>query len=150
MERTHLGRSGMEVSRICMGTMTFGGQASQKESHRMLDLCAERGIDFFDTANMYNAGASEEILGAWLAQQAGRRERVVVASKVFYPVGDDTATTGLSRRIIMRELDRTLARLGTDYLDIYYLHAPDYHTALDNAGDKAEKLKARLKGIDMK
>ncbi|MGD8396468.1 MAG: aldo/keto reductase [Candidatus Eiseniibacteriota bacterium] len=133
MQRITLGRSGIEVSRIAMGTMTFGGQADERESFRMMDLCVERGIDFFDTANMYNAGASETIIGRWLAKHRGRRERLVLASKVFYPVGDDRSTTGLSRRVILRELDRTLDRLGTDYLDIYYMHAPDHRTAIEES-----------------
>ncbi len=131
IQRIHLKRSGLEVSQISMGTMTFGSQADLGESFRMLDLCFERGINFLDTANMYNAGAAEEIVGAWLAADPGRREQIVLASKVRYPVGDDQSTIGLSRRVILRELDSTLARLGTDYLDIYYLHAPDYNTALD-------------------
>jgi aryl-alcohol dehydrogenase-like predicted oxidoreductase len=151
MQRIHLKRSGMDVSRICMGTMTFGGQADERESHRMLDLCSDHGIDFYDTANMYNAGAAEEIFGSWLAARRGRRQRLVLASKVRYQVGDDPSTLGLSRRVILRELDRSLARLQTDYLDIYYLHAPDYHTALDETLHTMDTLvrSGRVRAIGM-
>lgn len=121
----------MPASRLCMGTMTFGGQADEAESHRMLDRALDAGIDFFDTANMYTDGRSEAILGRWLQAAPGRRTQAVLASKVRYPVGDDEATVGLSRRNIIRQLEATLARLQTDHLDFYYLHAPDHHTPLE-------------------
>jgi len=117
--------------------MTFGGQLDELASHRLLDVAFERGITFFDTANAYNGGASERILGAWLK---GRRDRTVVATKVRYQVGTDPWSVGLSRRTVKTEVERSLARLGTDWIDILYLHQPDYETGMEETLRAVEDL----------
>jgi aryl-alcohol dehydrogenase-like predicted oxidoreductase len=108
-----------------MGTMTFGGQATEEQSRRMVDMCLEAGINFFDTANIYQDGRSEEILGRALK---GRRDDLVVAGKVRYPVGDGPNDEGLSRVHIRRAVQGSLERLQMDYLDLYQMHQPDYDT----------------------
>jgi aryl-alcohol dehydrogenase-like predicted oxidoreductase len=128
METRTLHHTDLAVSRVCFGTMTFGSQTAEAEARRMIDLCIDRGVNFFDTANMYNAGASETILGGILK---GRRHRVVLASKVRMKMGDGPDEQGLSRAAILKAIDATLARLGTDYLDLYYLHAPDWQTPVE-------------------
>ena len=105
-----------------MGTMTFGSQADVEESRRMVDCCLDTGVNFFDTANVYNQGRSEEILGEVLG---ARRADIVLASKVRGKIEGPPAYGGLSREAIRRGIEESLRRLGTDYLDIYYLHQPD-------------------------
>lgn len=105
-----------------LGTMTFGAQTARKDAARMVDLCLERGVHHFDTANSYAGGKSEEILGELVR---GRRDRVVLASKVFNRMGDAPDQAGLSAPAIRRAIEGSLRRLGTDYLDVYYLHHPD-------------------------
>jgi len=119
--------TGLRVSRVCMGAMTFGGQTDEEASIAMVNRCLEAGINFFDTANIYTEGRSEVILGKALR---GRRDDVIVASKVRGRVGDRPNDEGLSRRHILEAIDNSLRALGTDYLDIYYLHQPDYETPL--------------------
>jgi len=128
MDRVTLRHTGLKVSRICFGTMTIGGQTSEDEARRMIDGCLDAGIDFIDTANMYHVGKSEEILGRVLK---GRRSRVILASKVRMKMGDDPDLSGLSRVAILRAIDDTLRRLDTDYLDLYYVHAPDAATPIE-------------------
>ena len=125
MEYINLPGTGLKVSRLSLGTMTFGGQTSEKDSLAIFDLAFEQGINFWDTANMYNAGNSEIITGKALK---GRRERVILASKVFYPMSEDMNDRGLSRRAILSAVDKSLQRLDTDYIDLYYLHSPDHET----------------------
>jgi aryl-alcohol dehydrogenase-like predicted oxidoreductase len=112
----------LDVSRVCFGTMTMGKQTGEAMSRRLVDRCLDAGINFFDTANMYNLGAAEEILGRAFE---GRRGRIILASKVRYKMGDAPDQSGLSRAAILRAIDESLRRLRTDYLDIYYLHWPD-------------------------
>ncbi len=121
MQMRTLGKTGLNVSRACFGTMTFGSQADQAASQRMVDLCIDHGINFFDTANMYNNGEAERILGKCLA---GKRDKIVLASKVRAKMAD--GLEGLSRRAMLRAVDETLQRLNVDYLDLYYLHMPDH------------------------
>lgn len=128
MEKRELSGTELEVSRICMGTMTFGGQADEKASAAMVDCCLEHGINFFDTANAYTGGQSEEIMGRLLQ---GRRDQVVLASKVGMDVGDKPDEKGLSKAAIRTGIENSLRRLQTEYLDIYYLHKPDYETPLE-------------------
>lgn len=123
MDRVHLKHTDLEVSRLCFGTMTFGGQTGADEAARMVDRCLDAGINFFDTANVYNNGASEEMLGRVLK---GRRNGVVLASKVRGKMGEGADQSGLSRAAVRRGIDESLRRLGTDCLDVYYLHQPDY------------------------
>ena len=127
METRTLPHTGLTVSRACFGTMTFGSQTDQRAAGRMVDLAMDRGINFFDTANAYNDGRSEAILGEFLK---GRRDRVVLASKV----GAQAATpdhSPLARQSILANIDASLRRLQTDYLDLYYLHRPDYASPID-------------------
>ncbi|HRE02369.1 MAG TPA: aldo/keto reductase, partial [Ilumatobacteraceae bacterium] len=119
-----LGHSGIEVSRIALGTMMFGswGNDDEAECHEMTAIALDRGITFFDTADMYDQGRSEEILGRALA---GRRSEIVLATKVFNQMGDDPSHCGLSPRWIKQACDDSLRRLGTDYIDLYQMHRPD-------------------------
>ena len=142
MERRKLANTDLEVSRACMGTMTFGSQTDTDAAAAMVDLCFERGVDFFDTANVYNQGLSEEILGEVLGD---RRGEVILASKVCNPMGDPVEYTGLSRDAIRRGIEDSLRRLGTNYLDIYYLHLPDYDTPIEESLATLEEL--RLEGL---
>jgi aryl-alcohol dehydrogenase-like predicted oxidoreductase len=128
METRTLGKTNLRVSRVCLGTMTFGAQTDEATALTMVNLCFDRGINFFDTANIYAAGASETILGRALK---GRRDRVVLASKVAAKMGAGPDQAGLSRAAIMRAVDESLQRLQTDYLDLYYLHWPDYAVPAD-------------------
>jgi aryl-alcohol dehydrogenase (NADP+) len=137
---TLLGRTGLTVSRVCFGTMTFGAQVGEAEARRIVDFCLDQGVNFLDTANVYNQGESERILGLCLK---GRRDKVVLASKVF---GSMTGSTpdetykGLSRAAIFKAVDASLARLGTDYLDLYYLHQPDCKVPIEESLGAVEDL----------
>jgi 1-deoxyxylulose-5-phosphate synthase len=128
MEKRALSHTELTVSRACFGTMTFGGQTDPATATRMVDLCLDRGINFFDTANSYVKGESEKILGSILK---GRREKVVLATKVGTPTGDPADATPLSRKSILHNIDASLGRLQTDYLDLYYLHLPDYEAPIE-------------------
>jgi len=128
MEYRTLGRTGVQVSRLCMGTMSFGGAADKEISAAMFRRCREAGINFFDTANVYNGGLAEEILGKLIADC---RDELVLASKVHYPTGDDVNARGLSRRHMMLAVEASLKRLGTDRLDLYFLHGFDANTPIE-------------------
>src|SRR5712671_1675523 len=123
METRTLAHTGLTVSRACFGTLTFGLQNDQAAATRLVDLCFDRGVNFFDTANVYSAGAAETMLGNALK---GRRDQAVVASKVRMRMGDGFHESGLSRAAILKAIDESLTRLQTDFLDVYYLHAPDW------------------------
>jgi aryl-alcohol dehydrogenase-like predicted oxidoreductase len=138
MQMITLKNTGLSVSRACFGTMTFGGQADKAESARMIDFCFDKGINFLDTANAYNKGASEEILGEILK---GRRNRVILASKVRNVMGPAPDEGGLSRKAIFRAIEDSLRRLQTDYLDIYYLHAPDPAVPIEETLEAIDKLR---------
>ncbi|MXY67968.1 MAG: aldo/keto reductase [Acidobacteriia bacterium] len=123
MQRVLVSATDTEVSRVCLGTMTFGSQVSEAEAARMVDFALDRGVNFIDTANVYNAGLSEEITGRILG---ARRSQIVLATKVRGNMGaGEDAYGGLSREAIFRAVEDSLKRLGTDYIDIYYLHQPD-------------------------
>ena len=130
MEYRRMGRSGLKVSEICLGTMTFGHGADESEAGRILDACLDAGVNLLDTANAYNGGESESILGHLLQ---GRRRRVVLASKAFNPMGPGPNDSGASRAHLMQAVEDSLRRLGTDYLDIYYLHHVDHETPLEES-----------------
>jgi aryl-alcohol dehydrogenase-like predicted oxidoreductase len=132
MEYHNLPGAAVKVSKLSLGTMMFGGQTAEAEALSIMDYCCEQGLNFWDTADMYNSGESERIVGKGLK---GRREDIVLATKVFYPLGDKLNNRGLSRRHIMESIDGSLRRLNTDYVDIYYMHAPDYETSLEETLD---------------
>ena len=128
MEFRTLQQTDLKVSRLSFGNLTFGSQTDEAHSCRIVDRLLEAGINFFDTANSYNLGLSETILGKALGP---RRKDVTLASKVFNKMGDGADDRGLSRAAMHKAIDATLARLGTDYMDIYYLHQPDWSTPIE-------------------
>ena len=128
MERVKLGASGLWVSPLCLGTMMFGGRTDEEEAGRILALAASAGINFVDTADVYNDGRSEEIVGRALA---GERRHWILATKVGNAMGDDRNMRGLSRRWVLAACEASLRRLGTDWIDIYYLHREDSSTPLE-------------------
>ena len=136
MKYTNLGKTGLKVSRICLGCMSFGDpkirkwSLTEEESLPFFNKAVESGINFFDTANMYSRGASEIITGKGLKKYA-KREQIVLASKVFFPMRDEPNGGGLSRKAIMSEIDNSLKRLQTDYLDLYQIHRWDYNTPIE-------------------
>ncbi len=141
MEYTHLGRTGLVVSRFMLGTMNFGPQASEEDAFRIMDRALEQGINFFDTANSYGGrGRTEEIIGRWFAQGHGRRERVVLASKVYAPMGDWPNTSRLSALHIRQACEASLRRLQTDHLDLYWMHHIDRDTPWDEIWQAMEQL----------
>ena len=135
MKYTHLGRSGLSVSRLCLGTMNFGPQTEEGAAHSMMDSARAAGINFFDTANVYGGpehrGWTEEILGRWFAQGGGRREQTVLASKLYGGMTDRPNESKLSALNIRRALDASLLRLQTDYIDLYQFHHVDRDTPWD-------------------
>src|ERR1700734_89752 len=135
MEHTRLGRTGLQVSRLCLGTMTFGLQSDESTAVAILDRAAEGGIDFLDTSDAYplggdlsTRGITEEILGRWLH---GKRDRFIVATKCFAPTGPAPFDAGNSRKHILAAIDASLRRLQTDYIDLYQLHGFDQATPID-------------------
>jgi aryl-alcohol dehydrogenase-like predicted oxidoreductase len=135
MNYTNLGKTGLKVSRICLGCMSYGMVKTkwfldEEEGRPFIRRALELGINFFDTANMYSNGASEEVLGRALRDFA-KREEVVVATKVYFPMRPDVNGRGLSRKAVMTEIDNSLRRLGTDYVDLYQIHRWDYETPIE-------------------
>ncbi|MFH9723043.1 aldo/keto reductase [Streptomyces sp. NPDC017254] len=139
MEYTQLGRTGLKVSRLVLGTMNFGPQTDEATSHAIMDTALDAGLNFFDTANVYgwgeNKGRTEEILGSWFARGDGRRDRTVLATKVYGNMGADGEAwpnhDKLSAVNIRRAVDASLKRLGTDYIDVYQFHHIDRSTPFD-------------------
>jgi aryl-alcohol dehydrogenase-like predicted oxidoreductase len=138
MEYIRLGNSGLKVSRLCLGCMTYGApergshpwSLDEEKSRLLLARALELGINFFDTANVYSDGTSEEIVGRAL-REMGRRDELVVATKVFFPWRERPNTGGLSRKAIMAAIDDSLRRLGMDYVDLYQIHRWDYETPIE-------------------
>jgi aryl-alcohol dehydrogenase (NADP+) len=128
MQYRQLGRSGLKVSPICLGTMMFGGPTDEATSGRIVAKAREAGINFIDTADNYNKGAAEQVVGRTIANN---RLNWVLSTKLANPMGDDPNRGGLSRRWVLQAADESLKRLGTDYIDIYYLHKEDHATPLD-------------------
>src|SRR5258707_11828134 len=149
MEYTHLGRSGLSVSRLCLGTMNFGPQTTEADSHAIMDAAHEYGINYFDTANVYGQhrgkGATEEIVGDWFASGGGRRERTVLATKLYGAMGDWPNEDRLSALNIRRACDASLGRLRTDYIDLYQMHHVDRDTPWDEIWQAMEVLVAQGK-----
>jgi aryl-alcohol dehydrogenase (NADP+) len=137
MEYVNLGSTGTKVSRICLGTMTYGSKVwrewilTEEESKPFFKAAIEAGINFFDTADVYSLGASEEVTGRALKEFGGKRDNLVIATKVFNPMSDDPNDRGLSRKHILSAIDASLRRLGTDYVDLYQIHRFDPHTPIE-------------------
>jgi aryl-alcohol dehydrogenase-like predicted oxidoreductase len=128
MDYRRIGRSGLKVSEICLGTMTFGNGADQAGASRMVDAALAAGVNFFDTANAYVGGTSETMLGEALK---GKRHDAVIASKFFNPMGHRPNDAGMSRLHIKQQIEGSLKRLQTDYIDVYYIHHVDHQTPLE-------------------
>ncbi len=128
MDYRYLGRTGLKVSELCLGAMTFGRELSEADSHQMLDRFVAAGGNFIDTADVYTTGASETIVGSWLKRQ--RRDDIVIATKVRFPMGEGPNDVGLSRKHILSGVDSSLRRLQTDYIDLYQVHCWDGATPL--------------------
>jgi aryl-alcohol dehydrogenase-like predicted oxidoreductase len=135
MEHTHLGRSGLLVSRLCLGTMNFGPETSEEDSHAIMDRALDEGVNFFDTANTYGwrlgEGVTEQIVGRWFASGGGRRDKVVLATKVYGSMGDWPNMNKLSALNIRRACEASLRRLQTDHIDLYQMHHVDRDTSWD-------------------
>ncbi|WP_323959470.1 aldo/keto reductase [Arthrobacter sp. JZ12] len=135
MQYTHLGRSGLSVSRLCLGTMNFGTKTEEADSHSIMDAAHAAGINFFDTANVYgwgaNKGRTEAIIGRWFAKGGGRREKTVLATKLYGDMSEWPNDGRLSALNIRRALDASLRRLQTDYIDLYQFHHVDRNTPWD-------------------
>jgi NDP-hexose C3-ketoreductase / dTDP-4-oxo-2-deoxy-alpha-D-pentos-2-ene 2,3-reductase len=149
MDFTHLGRSGLSVSRLCLGTMNFGPQTTEPDSHAVMDRAHELGINFFDTANVYGwqkgEGVTEQIIGRWFAQGDGRRERTVIATKLYGSMSDWPNDTFLSALNIRRACDASLKRLKTDYIDLYQMHHVDRSTPWEEIWEAFEVLRQQGK-----
>jgi aryl-alcohol dehydrogenase-like predicted oxidoreductase len=136
MQYVNLGRTGMKVSRICLGMMSYGSSKwrdwvlDEDEARPFVKRALELGINFFDTADMYSVGASEEVTGRALRDFA-RRDEVIIATKVYHPMGNGPNERGLPRKHIMDSIDASLKRLGTDYVDLYIIHRWDYDTPIE-------------------
>jgi aryl-alcohol dehydrogenase-like predicted oxidoreductase len=144
MEYTHLGRTGLKVSRLCLGTMNFGPQSSEADSYVMMDKALDDGINFFDSANVYGGktgeGVTEQIVGRWFAQGGGRREKVVMATKVFGGMGSWPNESRVSAYHIRRACDESLRRLQTDHIDLYQMHHIDRETPWEEVWQAMEVL----------
>jgi aryl-alcohol dehydrogenase-like predicted oxidoreductase len=144
MDYRNLGRSGLKVSRLCLGTMNFGWHTSEQDSFALMDKALEIGINFFDTANVYGwklgEGVTEQIIGRWLAQGAGRRDKIVLATKVFNKMGEGPNDLNLSAYHIRKACDDSLRRLQTDHIDLYQMHHIDRSTPWEEIWQAMEQL----------
>jgi aryl-alcohol dehydrogenase-like predicted oxidoreductase len=144
MQYVHLGRSGLKVSRLCLGTMNFGPETSEADSFAIMDRALDLGINFFDTANVYGwklgEGWTEQIVGRWLKQGDGRREKIVLATKVFGRMGNWPNQSRLSALHIMRACEESLVRLGTDHIDLYQMHHVDRESPWEEIWQAMEQL----------
>ena len=144
MQYTHLGRTGLEVSRLCLGTMNFGPLTTEEDSFAIMDRAVDEGINFFDTANVYGwktgEGVTEQIVGRWLAQGGSRRERIVLATKVFGRMGEGPNDRGLSAYHIRRACEESLRRMQTDHIDLYQMHHVDRETPWEEIWQAMEQL----------
>ncbi len=144
MEYTHLGRTRLKVSRFCLGTMNFGPETTEEDSYAIMDRALDLGINFFDTANVYGwktgEGVTEQIIGRWLAQGGGRREKIVLATKVYGSMGDWPNEQGLSAYHIKRACEESLQRLQTDHIDLYQMHHIDRGAPWEEVWQAMEQL----------
>jgi aryl-alcohol dehydrogenase-like predicted oxidoreductase len=145
MEYTHVGHLGLVVSRLCLGTMNFGPHSSEESSHALMDVAIAHGINFFDTANVYGrhlgVGTTEDILGKWFAKGSGRRDKIVLATKVYGTMGDWPNESRLSKLAIIRQCEASLTRLRTDHIDLYQMHHIDRNAWWDEIWEAMEQLK---------
>src|SRR5712692_6565760 len=144
MQYTHLGRSGLSVSRLALGTMNFGPHADERTSHAIMDAALDAGVNFFDTANVYGwktgEGVTEQIVGRWFAQGGGRRDKVVIATKVYGNMGNWPNESRLSAHHIRRACEESLRRLQTDHIDLYQMHHIDRNTPWEEIWQAMEVL----------
>ncbi|MBE0695523.1 MAG: aldo/keto reductase [Anaerolineaceae bacterium] len=144
MQYTNLGRTGLQVSRLCLGTMNFGPLTEEKDSYAIMDQALELGINFYDTANVYGwkvgEGVTEQIVGRWFSQGGGRRDKVVLATKVFGKMGDWPNQQRLSALHIRKACEESLRRLQTDYIDLYQMHHVDRNTPFEEIWQAMETL----------
>jgi aryl-alcohol dehydrogenase-like predicted oxidoreductase len=144
MQYTRLGRTGLKVSRLCLGTMNFGVHTSEEDSHKIMDRALEHGINFFDTANTYGwklgEGVTEQIIGRWFAKGGGRREKTVIATKVYGKMGNWPNESGLSALHIKRACEASLKRLQTDHIDLYQMHHIHRETPWEEIWQAMEQL----------
>jgi aryl-alcohol dehydrogenase-like predicted oxidoreductase len=149
MEYTHVGHLGLVVSRLCLGTMNFGPHASEADSHTIMDTAVAYGINFFDTANVYGrhlgVGATEEIIGRWFDKGEGRRDSVVLATKVYGTMGDLPNESRLSKLAIIRQCEESLRRLRTDRIDLYQMQHVDRDAWWDEIWEAFDQLKRQGK-----
>jgi aryl-alcohol dehydrogenase-like predicted oxidoreductase len=149
MEYTHLGHLGLVVSRLVLGTMNFGPHTPEPDSHTIMDTAVAYGINLFDTANVFGrhlgAGATEEIIGRWFAKGSGRRDKVVLATKVYGTMGDWPNESRLSKLSIVRQCEESLRRLQTDRIDLYQMHHIDRNAWWDEIWEAMEQLKRQGK-----
>jgi aryl-alcohol dehydrogenase-like predicted oxidoreductase len=128
MKYNYFGKTGIRVSELCFGTMSFGGDADEKASQEMLHFCLDKGINFFDCANVYQNGLAEKILGRLIGS---RRDEIIITSKVYFPMSEDVNACGASRKHIMNAVEASLKRLKTDHIDVYFIHRFDDRTPLE-------------------
>lgn len=144
MQYTYLGRTGLQVSRLCLGTMNFGPLTSEEDSHAIMDKALELGINFFDTANVYGwklgEGVTEQIIGRWFAKGGGRRDKVVIATKVYNRMGEWPNERGLSALHIRKACEDSLRRLQTDHIDLYQFHHIERNTPWEEIWQAMETL----------
>ncbi len=144
MEYVSLGRSGLKVSRLCLGTMNFGPHTEESDSYEIMDKSLELGINFFDTANVYGwergEGITEKIIGRWLAQGGGRRDQIILATKVYGQMGDSPNERRLSAYHIRKACEESLRRLQTDHIDLYQMHHIDRETPWEELWQAMEQL----------
>ncbi|MDQ1616743.1 MAG: hypothetical protein QOJ60_2682 [Actinomycetota bacterium] len=151
MDYKHLGRSGLQVSPLCLGTMNFGPETTEDDAHKIMDRAHELGLNFLDTANVYGwekgEGITEQIVGRWFAQGDGRRDRTVIATKLYGSMSDWPNDTFLSARNIRRACEGSLKRLQTDHIDLYQMHHVDLATPWDEIWEAFDTLKTQGKVI---
>ena len=130
MEYNRLGKTGLQVSEVCLGTMTFGNEADEETSRALMTEAFDRGINFFDSAHNYNKGLTEEIVGRWIGPH---RDEIILTSKVYFPAGGGRNDQGISRRNLLAAVEKSLRRLQTDRIDLLYLHHWDEHVCMEES-----------------
>ncbi|HSN42890.1 MAG TPA: aldo/keto reductase [Propionibacteriaceae bacterium] len=140
MQYTHLGKAGAKVSRLCLGTMNFGWHTDEATSGQIMDAALDAGVNFFDTADIYGAGASESVIGRWFADDATRRDQVVLATKLYIGFDDKPNSGGLTAVHIRKAAEDSLRRLGTDHIDLYQFHHVDRNVRWEEIWEASDRL----------